>query len=200
MPKVHRLGDLVPNDCLVLRTIRAEHKNWNWHDDHGYIKYYSPGYKSSVFEHRLVAARAFGVELDPRIHVHHKNEAKRDNRADNLELLSITEHASLHHRDKIETTCTTCRKTIYCQPSKFKRHKSHYCSNDCKYADQLKFRKAARPSHQELKRLIAEINNFCELGRMFGVSDNAVRKWARSYGIPLAKQKGRLTGVGPATS
>lgn len=197
MPKVYRLGDLLPNDCLVLQTIRQEHALWNWHDDHGYIKYYSPGYKSSVFEHRLVAERAFGVELNPRIHVHHKNESKKDNRADNLELLSITEHASLHHRDKIETQCGTCGKAIYRSRSNFQRRKNHYCNDECRIFAQ---RKAERPSPQELQRLIIEIDNFCELGRMFGVCDNAVRKWAKSYEIPFAKRKGRLTGVGPATT
>ena len=194
MPKVYRLGDLLPNDCLVLQAIRQEHALWNWHDDHGYIKYYSPGYKSSIFEHRLVAARAFGVELNPRIHVHHKNEAKKDNRADNLELLSITEHASLHHRgDQVLTVCDTCGKQYKKQLSHYSRHIHHYCSDQCRIEGQ---RKVIRPSADDLKLLIVEVNNFCELGRRFGVSDNAVRKWAIGYGIPLHSQRSRSKVMG----
>ena len=27
-------------------------------------------------------------------------------------------------------------------------------------------------------------NSFCAVGKMFGVSDNAIRKWCKSYGLP----------------
>lgn len=197
MPKVHRLGESTHDDCLVLRAIREEHANWNWFNDHGYIKYHSPDYTSAIFEHRLVATKVFGVELNPRIHVHHKNDIRNDNRANNLQLLSITEHASLHHRNQVIATCGTCGKTFGKQPSHYHRHKYHYCSDACRVEGT---RKAIRPSAEKLKLLIVEINNFCELGRMFGVCDNTIRNWAEGYGIPLAKRKGRLTGVGPATS
>jgi len=43
-------------------------------------------------------------------------------------------------------------------------------------------RKVARPSKEELEFLLRE-NSWTALGRMFGVSDNAVRKWARLYGM-----------------
>ena len=43
-------------------------------------------------------------------------------------------------------------------------------------------RKAERPSKQELKKEI-ENNSWLALGRKYGVSDNAVRKWARAYGL-----------------
>lgn len=42
-----------------------------------------------------------------------------------------------------------------------------------------------RPSAEELYQLLKDNNgNFSFVGKMFGVSDNAVKKWCKSYGIP----------------
>lgn len=43
-------------------------------------------------------------------------------------------------------------------------------------------RKVVRPSKEELEILIAN-NSYLALAKMFGVTDNAVRKWAKQYGI-----------------
>lgn len=43
-------------------------------------------------------------------------------------------------------------------------------------------RKVERPSPEKLKELISN-NSFVTLGKMFGVSDKAVKKWAMKYGI-----------------
>ena len=40
-----------------------------------------------------------------------------------------------------------------------------------------------RPSREELKNLI-RTTPFTQLGKKFGVSDNAVRKWCKAYGLP----------------
>lgn len=39
-----------------------------------------------------------------------------------------------------------------------------------------------RPSAEELEKLLRQ-SNFSAVGRMFGVSDNAIRKWCRGYGL-----------------
>ena len=41
----------------------------------------------------------------------------------------------------------------------------------------------SRPSREELKNMI-RTSNFTQIGRDFGVSDNAIRKWCDSYGLP----------------
>jgi hypothetical protein len=54
-----------------------------------------------------------------------------------------------------------------------------HCSNTCRgMAD----RKAERPSKEGLQELL-ESTNYCAIGRLYGVSDKAVRKWAEKYGL-----------------
>lgn len=49
-------------------------------------------------------------------------------------------------------------------------------------------RKVERPEREELLKLI-QTKSFCEIGRMYGVSDNAIRKWCKSEGLPTTKQE-----------
>lgn len=43
-----------------------------------------------------------------------------------------------------------------------------------------------RPIREELKKLIRE-KSFCEIGRIYGVTDNAIRKWCKAEGLPSKK-------------
>lgn len=56
--------------------------------------------------------------------------------------------------------------------------KNHLCQNCYK----ITTRKVERPSAEELVSLLKE-NNFLKVGRMFGVSDNAIRKWCQQYNL-----------------
>lgn len=49
-----------------------------------------------------------------------------------------------------------------------------------------KQQRAKRPNRDELKQLIRQ-KSFAEIGRNFNVSDNAIRKWCISYGLPKKK-------------
>lgn len=61
-------------------------------------------------------------------------------------------------------------------------YKSKYCIT----CAGLFRRKAARPEREELKSLIRK-SSFVEIGKMYGVSDNAVRKWCEKEGLPSKK-------------
>lgn len=49
-------------------------------------------------------------------------------------------------------------------------------------------RKAIRPDREELKQLI-RTQSFSALGRKYNVTDNAIRKWCVSYGLPKTKKE-----------
>lgn len=49
-------------------------------------------------------------------------------------------------------------------------------------------RKVERPSRDELKELIRK-QPFTKIGRMFNVSDNAIRKWCNNYKLPCKKSE-----------
>jgi len=68
--------------------------------------------------------------------------------------------------------CPICKKKFLPQN---KRQK--YCSQKCFSKSQ---RKVERPSPSKLRRDISRLS-FVAIGKKYGVSDNAVRKWARQY-------------------
>ena len=50
-------------------------------------------------------------------------------------------------------------------------------------------RKVKRPTKEELYQyLISVKGNFSQAGRNFGVSDNSIRKWCKSYNIPSSSK------------
>jgi predicted transcriptional regulator len=65
-------------------------------------------------------------------------------------------------------------------------NKKTACSKKCRKCastkSRPKHRKAERPSKEELEKLIWEYP-FTTLGKMYGVSDVAVKKWCKCYGI-----------------
>lgn len=75
----------------------------------------------------------------------------------------------------MEKECKCCKK-------KFTATKSRQimCSNDCRT---LFRRKVRRPTKSKLKQELLSNKSWSELGRNYGVSDNAVRKWAKTYGL-----------------
>ena len=76
-----------------------------------------------------------------------------------------------------------------------KPEKKYYCSNCgkeithssnsglCVKCSNIKSRICERPSRQELKNLI-RTTSFTKIGNMFGVSDNAIRKWCDAEKLP----------------
>lgn len=72
----------------------------------------------------------------------------------------------------------------YCACGKQIDEKSSQCS-EC-YA--LSNRRVERPEAVQLAKEIIEMG-FCAVGRKYGVTDNAIRKWCTTYGIPKKKNE-----------
>jgi len=82
----------------------------------------------------------------------------------------------IYSKPWIKKECKFCHSDF-----ETKNDKQIYCSLKC---HQFSSRKTMRPTKEELITLINE-NSWVSIGKMFGVSDNAVRKWAKNYKIPL---------------
>jgi Zn finger protein HypA/HybF involved in hydrogenase expression len=68
---------------------------------------------------------------------------------------------------------------LYCGRALTKLWQDAYCSTKC---SRLAVRKVERPSKKELQQLIWEIPTI-HIAKKFGVSDKAIGKWCKAYGI-----------------
>lgn len=128
--------------------------------------------QGKVYAHRHFASVKLGRWIGVGEHVHHKNENRSDNALSNLEVETNSEHAKEHailRRERRPPPTQLCPK---CGTAT--RNKT-FCSRKCS-------RKADRPSRAELISLIQALS-WRAIGQRYGVSDVAVRGWARGYGL-----------------
>ena len=170
----------------------------------GYILLYLPEHESAmtnknwlgyVYEHIAVAEKRIGRRLRSDECVHHLDFDRSNNHPNNLIVMLQSEHRRLHEwlkngapisekyrengvnsgKPKVNRTtyCKVCNNPITTKGSKY------YCSLDCMG---LESRKVERPTKEQLAK---DINNlsWTAIGKKYGVSDNATRKWARKYGL-----------------
>lgn len=80
-----------------------------------------------------------------------------------------------HKNRREQKFCQNCGKPITFDSSGL-------CVN-CSYENQ---RKVNRPSKEELLSIIKQNNgNFTQTGKIFGVTDNTIRKWCKCYDLPF---------------
>ena len=147
--------------------------------------------EGAVYVHMIVAEEKLGRRLFPEEVVHHKDLNKLNNDPRNLMIFASNgDHIRFHMYDCNEGMLEVNSNGAYvCPETEFK------CVDcgalitrygvRCKDCAKKNIRKAERPTAKELFDFLVESKgNFTKAGEIYGVSDNAVRKWCDSYNIP----------------
>lgn len=108
----------------------------------GYIKLYLENGKV-VDEHRYIMSNHLGRELDSNETVHHKDEDKKNNEIQNLEIISPSKHAYNHNigtAKYITIKCSHCNENFskLLREYKCKTKKGQidfYCNRTCMASD-----------------------------------------------------------------
>lgn len=169
-------------------------------DSMGYYILYMPEHHKArshgmVYEHVVMAEKKIGRKLRDDEVVHHEDENKLNNDLDNLYVFATgADHARYHKtgiKVKVEDyyISPTLKRNCDICDKEFNYIESHedtakYCSKECQG---LSRRKSERPSKEELLTLI-KTKSFVHIGKMYGVSDNAIRKWCKDYDLPYRKK------------
>jgi predicted small metal-binding protein len=142
---------------------------------------YKPRYCELCGQGEEWQGRPMGLILD------HINGVNNDNRLSNLRIVcpncaaTLDTHCGRANRFKRERECLHCGKPF--EPSRGDRR---YCSPACGHrapgpvGPKPGIRQVDRPPYARLKREVGAMG-YSAVGRRYGVSDNAVRKWIRWY-------------------
>ena len=134
--------------------------------------------QGKVYYHRYILSLKIGHWLLFNEHTHHINGNRKNNNQDNLLLVTKSHHTKIHHCYLKERKCLKCYKLF--RPPK---SKSKYCSNKC--VQEVK--KKINISKEELQKAIWKRPTTL-IAKELGVSDSAIGKICRKYGI---KKPGR---------
>jgi hypothetical protein len=113
----------------------------------------------------------------------HVNGVRDDNRLENLRIVCPNCNATLdtncgrNNRRAVDRACERCGRIF--RP---RSQRQRYCSRDCgqRAPRRRPRRKVERPPVAQIAAEVAA-DGYAAVGRRYGVSDNAVRKWLRGY-------------------
>lgn len=107
----------------------------------------------------------------------HINGIHNDNRLENLRIVCPNCNAGLDtFAGKNNIKKINLEKICKCGNSKDKK------SDLCNKCNGLRTRKVERPPYKEL-RIDVKLNGYSAVGRKYGVSDNAIKKWLLNYNL-----------------
>lgn len=117
------------------------------------------------------------------------NEGLWESKPLSLQLDHINGEPKDHRLENLRWLCPNCHSQTETFTGKHKKRKPRKIkvsalNPNWRHEPRTNQRKVARPSKEELELLVKE-HPMTTLGKMFGVSDNAVRKWCSTYGIDI---------------
>ena len=133
---------------------------------------------------------------------HHTNPAEKDFTISSRGQLKLNDKIK-SELDKCDVLCSNCHREKHSlkggnfSPKCLMPSSPTYCvdCNSCcsKKAsrcqdchNKFKLKSSRRPSKQQLEQDLISIKHFTRIGKKYEVSDNAVRKWCKSYNISMA--------------
>lgn len=164
--------------------------------------------------HQLVAEQILGRDLTDDECVHHVDFNKNNYSKDNIWVFaSKSDHNNYHailNNKNIDYVLIKLNNIYYCRLYDYAANnvlKSVKQMDDSKSSKKVKIcpkcgkamtikaktcldcmnreKNKNIPAKEDLERIIFEKQNFCAVARMYGVSDNAVRKWCKKYNLPF---------------
>lgn len=166
----------------------------------GYTVLYMPEYHQTignsgcVYEHRYIMEQYLGRILAPEETIHHEDGNKKNNNINNLTLFKTKSDHNRYHKTGIkikendyyispiipyistqDLRCNRCGTKIT------RSSKYGLC-----YKCWVELNKSKiKPSKENLLHICQKYKgNFTEIGKIFNISDNAVRKWCKTYNLP----------------
>ncbi len=124
----------------------------------------------------------------------HVNGISNDHRLENLRLLCPncnSQMPTFAGRNQAtagtrQMSCSQCKKTIIKRGNK--TGLCHQCFNRDETTNIARRKVKNRPSKEKLQVLLVD-NPWTAVGRMYGVWENTVRKWARGYGLSTKRRR-----------
>lgn len=110
--------------------------------------------------------------------LHHINGDHNDNRLENLQMLCPNCHSQTDNycgsanQNKTKYYCPDCGKEIL--------KRSQYCS----VCARKHTRRVERPSSEQLLQDFYKLKSITKIGEKYGVTDNSIRKWLKTYNMP----------------
>ncbi len=142
-----------------------------------------------VYIHQLQAEKKLGRELNAKECVHHIDENKYNNDIDNLMIFKTkSDHTAFHSGCEVyldgDVWVAKTHKNNICPVCKTNTKDNH--AEMC-ISCYLKKKSSNIPSKEILMGLLLEYP-MTQIGRMYGVSSNSVKKWCKKYDLPYLKQ------------
>lgn len=174
---IYKIINLKNNKVYIGQSINIK-KRWNSYKNRPFFKYDS-GYNTAIY----AAIRKYGLEYFQfeviEVCLEEELDKKEQYWIEKTNSLIPNGYNILRGGKLYERTpnkCIECGEPV------------HKKNNLCRICSRRRTRVVEWPEPLIIGQLVKE-KGFVQTGKQFGVTDNAVKKWCKSYGIPYLKQE-----------